>query len=79
MVNEKLNLHKIFVAEEAIAHVVFVWKRHYNLVLINELGLNIVSDVTSKFMKVLKPVDRVLSGNIFFLKNWFNLEVIKMN
>ena len=79
MVNEKLNLHKIFVAEEAIGHVVFVRKRHYNLVLINELGLNIVSDVTSKFMKVLKPVDRVLSGNIFFLKNWFNLEVIKMN
>lgn len=37
------------------------------------------ASITSIYMKIIKPVDKIASGNTLFLKNIFNLKVTEIN
>ena len=79
---ESKILHNKFVAfpiDKYDGNVDFVCQRHYAQVLINELSLNNSNNITSTDTKATKPVDKIVSENISFLKNKINLEVTDIN
>ena len=59
--------------------VAFFCQRHYAQVLINELGVNNVKSIPPACMKAIKPVEKILSDTVLFLKSKFNLEVNEIN
>ena len=71
-------LHNEFVIDfidKVSGNADFVSQMQNAQVLFNELGLNIVDNITLTYTKATKPVDKSLSENRSFLKNKFNLEV----
>ena len=53
--------------------------RHYAQVLISDLCLNKVNNITSTYMKAIKPTDQVVTDDISFPKIKFNLEDCEKN
>ena len=72
------NKFAVVSIDKASDNFAFFCQRFYAQVLINELGLNDVSNITT-YMKAIKLVDKIVSENTSFLKNKFNLEVNKIN
>ena len=75
-------LHDKFVdvpIDKACGNVAFICQKHYAQVLVNELGLNNVSNIKSTYLMAIKAVNKVVSDNALFLKNKFNLEINKLN
>ena len=75
-------LHNKFVVsaiDKDSIFVAFFCQRHYAQVLINELGVNNVKSIPPACMKAIKPVEKILSDTVLFLKSKFNLEVNEIN
>lgn len=73
IITKKLKmLHKKFVVliDNVSGNVAFICQMPYVQALINELGLN---NTTQTFTKTTKLVEKVVSENMSFLKNEFNL------
>lgn len=68
-------LHKNFVVliDNVSGNVAFICQMPYAQALINELGLNNLNNTTHTFTKTTKLVEKVVSENMSFLKNEFNL------
>ena len=45
--------------DNARHNVSFVCRRHFTQVLIKELGLNNINNLTSTYMEAIKPVDKI--------------------
>ena len=71
-------LHNKFLVvpiDKASGNVAFICQRHYAQVLVNELGLNNVNNITSMHATVTEALDKTISEKASFLKNKFNLDV----
>ena len=66
-------------SDKASGNAAFISQMHYAQDLINKLGLNNVNNITSTYIKAIKPVDKIVSENTSFLKNEFNLEITDIN
>lgn len=76
IITKKLKmLHKKFVVliDNVRGNVAFICQMPYVQALINELGLNNLNNTTQTFTKTTKLVEKVVSENMSFLKNEFNL------
>ena len=76
IITKKLKmLHKKFVVliDNVRGNVAFICQMPYAQALINELGLNNLNNTTHTFTKTTKLVEKVVSENMSFLKNEFNL------
>lgn len=76
IITKKLKmLHKKFVVliDNVSGNVAFICQMPYVQALINELGLNNLNNTTQTFTKTTKLVEKVISENMSFLKNEFNL------
>ena len=72
-------LHNKFLVvpiDKASGNVAFICQRHYAQVLVNELGLNNVNNITSMHAAVTEALDKTISEKASFLKNKFNLDVM---
>ena len=63
-----LHNNAVVPIDKSSGNAAFVCKRHYVQVLINELCLNNVNNITLTYMKAIKPVDKTLSDHTSFLK-----------
>ena len=66
-------------SSDVSGNIAFVCQRHNAKVVINELGLNNASNITSTYVKAVKPVVKTVSDNTSLLKNKFNFEVNEIN
>lgn len=76
IITKKLKmLHKQFVVliDNVSGNVAFICQMPYVQALINELGLNNLNNTTQTFTKTTKLVEKVVSEDMSFLKNEFNL------
>ena len=67
---ERKMLHNIFFVapvDKANGNVFFVCQRHYAQFFINELRLT-VNNITSTYVKTIKPEDKTVTDNTSFLK-----------
>lgn len=62
------NKFVVFPTGKASGNVTFVWQCYHAHVLINKFCLNNVNNITSIYMKAIKPVDKIESDNTSFLK-----------
>ena len=65
-------------SSDVSGNIAFVCQRHNAKVVINELGLNNASNITT-YVKAVKPVVKTVSDNTSLLKNKFNFEVNEIN
>lgn len=69
IITEELRmLHIKFVVALMDKRSFSVIQRHYAHVLINDLCLNYIHNITSTYMKAITPVNKTVSDNTSFLK-----------
>ena len=76
IITEELRIiHNKFVVvsiDKASGNFAFVCQRPYSQVLISELGLASTITITARYMKRIRSVDKIVSGDTAFLKNKFS-------
>ena len=63
-----LQKKRFVVSTDKVSDNAFISQSSYDQVLINELGLNNVSNITWTYTKTTKPIEMFVAENILFLK-----------